>query len=406
MLNKYNPQSIFWIMIFFILSYSTPSTVTAHNKVVVIPMSGDDLKPLKNLISVAKQNGDFNNPIAAVNSITNASVSNPYLVVIAPGIYDLGNATLTLKPYISIQGSGVDITTIRSAGTTAEHATVKVVAHSSISDSTILNNSTGSVHTIGVIAGGEDARLSSCKIIASNPSFQTTGFAMDAGNNQSIALERIEINVPSGNNFGVSSLATSFVQDSSLRINNSEIVVEGAGTGIGRIGIVAQDLEFSVTNTTIEMLAGGVAVANSDGETQLYKNLIIVGYSINTLGFDGRGSGFRPILEDSHIELRGAGSVAIRTNNGRPIVNNSYIFASTTFQKASTTFFTPTFKVNNSIIEARDAVLQDGGGNMVVRFSASKLDVINNINIVDGTVDAICVHSHDKNYNEIASNCI
>ncbi len=87
-----------------ILLLLAPLTVLAQTKVVVIPL-GDDAKPLKNVISVAKANGKFTDPVAAVNSISDASAANPYLVVIGPGVYTI-TQTLVMKPYVDIVGSG------------------------------------------------------------------------------------------------------------------------------------------------------------------------------------------------------------------------------------------------------------------------------------------------------------
>jgi len=80
----------------------------AHNKVVVIPLGGD-AKPLSQVITVSKANGDFKNPVAAVNSITDASEDKPYLVVIGPGVYTL-EQRLDMKDYVSISGSGEKVT--------------------------------------------------------------------------------------------------------------------------------------------------------------------------------------------------------------------------------------------------------------------------------------------------------
>ena len=54
-------------------------TASAQNKVVVVPLAGDDLKPLANIVTVATANGDFSDPIAAMASI-NAEVSYMLLI--------------------------------------------------------------------------------------------------------------------------------------------------------------------------------------------------------------------------------------------------------------------------------------------------------------------------------------
>ena len=97
-----------------VLFFLFPMAVFAQNKVVVIPLFGDDPKPLKNIVTVAKANGDFTNPVAAVNSISDASANNPYLVVIGPGVYTL-TQTLVMKEYVDIAGSGENVTKLQGA---------------------------------------------------------------------------------------------------------------------------------------------------------------------------------------------------------------------------------------------------------------------------------------------------
>jgi hypothetical protein len=53
--------------------------------------------------------------VEAVAGIADASASNPYLVKIEPGIYDLGDGSLVMRPHIDIEGSGEDVTTVTSA---------------------------------------------------------------------------------------------------------------------------------------------------------------------------------------------------------------------------------------------------------------------------------------------------
>jgi hypothetical protein len=63
-----------------------PLPALAADKLVVIPLFGHS-KPLKNVVTVAKLSGKFTDPVAAVNSITDASENNPYFVVIGLGVY-------------------------------------------------------------------------------------------------------------------------------------------------------------------------------------------------------------------------------------------------------------------------------------------------------------------------------
>ena len=100
-------KSIFGI--FGMLLLLAPLTVLAHTKVVVIPLFGDDVKRVNNIIIVAKANGHFTDPVAAVNSIKDASASNPYLVVIDRGDYTISQ-TLFMKEYVDIVGSGENVT--------------------------------------------------------------------------------------------------------------------------------------------------------------------------------------------------------------------------------------------------------------------------------------------------------
>ncbi|MFZ2948709.1 MAG: hypothetical protein WA003_04420, partial [Desulfuromonadaceae bacterium] len=84
-----------------------------------------------NVVVVAKSGGDFTDPVAAVNSITDASENNPYLIKIMPGIYNIDAQTIFLPQYIDIEGCGSNITKIISSG---ENSLLRVAADSVIRD--------------------------------------------------------------------------------------------------------------------------------------------------------------------------------------------------------------------------------------------------------------------------------
>ena len=126
-----------------------PLTAFAQNRVVVIPLlGGADAKPLKNIVTVAKSNGMFTDPVAAVNSITDATETNPYLVVIGPGEYTV-TAPVVMKEWVDITGSGANITRIKGAisaisgGSYSTSAIIKGASHSVLSFLTIVNTGGG-----------------------------------------------------------------------------------------------------------------------------------------------------------------------------------------------------------------------------------------------------------------------
>ncbi len=106
-MNTTSGFKIFFLFLLCIMSCLPPASQAA-DKVVVIPLLGHG-KTLKNIVTVAKANGKFTDPVAAVNSITGASENNPYLVVIGPGVYTLTH-TLKMKPWVDITGSGENVT--------------------------------------------------------------------------------------------------------------------------------------------------------------------------------------------------------------------------------------------------------------------------------------------------------
>lgn len=61
-----------------------------------------------------EENGDA--LIAAVASVSGASISDPALVLVEPGVFDVGSATLDLPAGVSVQGSGKRTTRITGTG--------------------------------------------------------------------------------------------------------------------------------------------------------------------------------------------------------------------------------------------------------------------------------------------------
>lgn len=66
---------------------------------------------------VAQSGGDYASPAAAITDLASwcgtANETNPCLVKIMPGVYDLGAGYLQMKSYVDVEGSGQNVTILR-----------------------------------------------------------------------------------------------------------------------------------------------------------------------------------------------------------------------------------------------------------------------------------------------------
>ena len=133
-------------------------------------VSADDLyaDAMTNVVNVdasgtATENGSTLE--STVESISDASSSNPYLVRIGPGTYNLDGATLDLPDYVSLQGSGQASTEIRSQGTgdTSSFATLELGVASEVRHLTVhVTESTAGTYHVAAIrvgSGNDDVLL-------------------------------------------------------------------------------------------------------------------------------------------------------------------------------------------------------------------------------------------------------
>ena len=100
-------------------------------------------RQLPNTIIVAPTNGDFTSIQAAIDSAISPSLSNPYLIIVAPGVY---TESIVMQPYVEVQGSGVNLTTITHDSSAP---TVYGADHSELRSLTVVNTG-GGAEAIGI----------------------------------------------------------------------------------------------------------------------------------------------------------------------------------------------------------------------------------------------------------------
>ncbi|HSM55634.1 MAG TPA: pectinesterase family protein [Candidatus Sulfomarinibacteraceae bacterium] len=116
-----------------------------------------------NLLVAAESGGDFNSVQAALDSIDDAGPSNPYLVYVAPGVYE---EQVTLKPHVTLEGAGEGTTIIRWTGGSQApwegdgSATLIGVDNATVRHLTVESDGAGQPFAVALFNGGASPTIS------------------------------------------------------------------------------------------------------------------------------------------------------------------------------------------------------------------------------------------------------
>lgn len=218
--------------------------------------------------------------LSAMTSISNASpsASNSLLLKLEPGMYDLGSNSLTLMPYVDLEGSGEDTTLISSTVGTLFYPP-----------------------TTGTLVTGSNSEIRNLTILNfGNSSFQ------------------VALNVPS--------------DTGNSRLIHLTVSVAGA-TGSGNIGIFNNGMTLSVQDSTLSAIGTGAdntGFYNNAGTSTIKSTTIRAqgGTGFNNIGlFDHSGTA---IVHNSNLSAQGStgSNNTGLLNTGIVTVTNSIITAS------------------------------------------------------------------------------
>lgn len=256
----------------------TSFTVLAQNKVVVIPLMGDDMKPLKNIITVAKANGDYTDPVQAVNSVTDASATNPYLVVIGPGVYTI-TQTLVMKEHVDISGSGENVTIltgeISGAYIDASSAIISGADQSTLSALTVKNTGGSNSFSTAIYNGSGTTRVSNVKAIASGGSFASSGIYNS--DSAPILINITAMAIGTTRNWSLYNHHD--LRTSSATIKNVTVVASGGS--IINTGIINYHSTPTITDVAIttDKEYNGTGIANLDSASPIIRRSTLEGTS-------------------------------------------------------------------------------------------------------------------------------
>lgn len=103
-----------------------------------------------------------------LSRITDNSATNPYLVKVEPGIYNLGSGSVVMKPYVDLEGSGELVTTLTSANSSG--AGTVVGADNSELRFVTVKNTGGGQQSVALYAESTSPRFTHVTAVASGGS--------------------------------------------------------------------------------------------------------------------------------------------------------------------------------------------------------------------------------------------
>jgi hypothetical protein len=232
----------------------------------------------QNVVIVAQSGGDYTSVQAAIDSITVAAAGNPYLVWVAPGLYE---EQVTMKPYVHLQGAGQEATIISSTATSSawppDQATLLLASDTSLRDLTVGNSGVG-LYSSALLATAGMTRTLAADVTARALGGSFSNFAiLLSGSGTGVRLQQVTaLGKNGGNNYG---LYNSGGAAATLR----------GGSFAGRGGALASGIYNYGSSTTLE--AESVSAL---GENSSYYNYGLYNYdaaaaTVRGGSFTGRG---------------------------------------------------------------------------------------------------------------------
>ncbi len=261
----------------------------------------DIVMELKNVVTVSASGADFTDPIAAIASITDAAADNPYLVVIGPGVYAL-TTTMTMKPYVSVAGSGQQVTKLMGEVSHVDSFymsfLVVVADNTTLRDLTVVNTGDGGIATaifteysssiiqdVTALCSNGNINFGIATYDSSSNLINVTGKAFNGNNNvgvdiacSSVTMNNVYAEAYDGStyNYGVRNHCSTLSKSaSSIMIN---VRAKGSGVASSNVGIMNDGLSYNtpiLRNCTLEGSTYGV---EADG---LYTQVRVMNSSIN-----------------------------------------------------------------------------------------------------------------------------
>lgn len=257
--------------------------------------------------------------LAAAASITGASVSDRYLIKIEPGLYDLQSQTLTMQPWVDIEGSGKVTTTLVGLGMTQ----AEWLASGDFDRPIVSGSDNAELRDLRIRAKGDSTHIFPIGMFNRLASPRVSNVKIDTDGGESCwgirnlgsdaKISDVEIWAQCSQvNTAVASLTVVFPRvDSKIRLQRARLVITGPGTGLTIDGNSIPGLLEDV-----EMVGGGVRLLDQaravDPPPQLVLRRVRIDGEATAIGTD-RLALDSLLATDSEVLATGTGIADFKT---------------------------------------------------------------------------------------------
>jgi hypothetical protein len=196
---------------------------------------------------VAKSGGDYTNPATAMANYDtwcpSRSDTNPCLVKIMTGVYDIGTSSVVMQPYIDIEGSGENMTVIQGSINSPSAGVVNGANASDLRYLTVSNVGTGHLNAIAIYNGSTgNPQLTKVSVFSA---YATNNYGV-YNYDSSPSMTRVTVNVWGGTAaYGV---YNSFFSNPTM--NNVNVTASGGSSN--SYGVYNSQSSPAITNSTID----------------------------------------------------------------------------------------------------------------------------------------------------------
>jgi hypothetical protein len=265
-----------------------------------------------NVVIVAKSGGDFTDLRLAMDSILNASPSNPVLIKVMPGTYDLGADYFYAKDYVDVEGSGQGNTIITGSTTGAFYYPG---TGTTLRNVTLDNNYTGNwTECLRLKSNTKLDNVSITRNITGATTSTFSGIVLQNADTSNVSISNVDIKIHDVNATAQNAGIALYGGLDNIDISNVTIDMSGGSWVHGIQVYVTFYGKLDIRNSRIDVRNGAqetIAVKSQSGATRVRSSrLAASGSSGTVIGMLNAPNGSTETIDNRVIdsEVRATGS--------------------------------------------------------------------------------------------------